>query len=93
MRLEPRQELGRLFEAALTDAQVTEADERGLAPRRHAPLEMTAGREKLRFRLVPTAGGSQDPSVVGTAERGDDVPPVHEVRRPRASTDRHGERR
>ena len=77
--LESLQELNCLLDTALPKAQIREADEGSVAPRRDAPIEMPGRFGELNLRLAPASCGREDPSVVGAAERGDNVPPLHEV--------------
>src|SRR6266508_80284 len=80
MLLESLQQQRGLLQAALPDTQVREADDGGGAPRRHPQVEVPGGLDQLGLGLLPASGGCQDAAVVGAAEGGDDVAPLHEVR-------------
>jgi hypothetical protein len=79
MLLQSLEQLRGLLQAALPDAQVRQADDRGVAPRRDAPVEVPGGLHELDLRLVPASGGRQDAAVVGAAEGGDHVAPPRAV--------------
>jgi hypothetical protein len=77
MLFESIQQLSGLLEATLPDTQVRQANDGGGAPRRHATVEVPGGLDELGFRLLPASGRRQDAAVVGTAEGGHDVAPLH----------------
>ncbi len=77
MLLESLQQQRGLLQAALPDTQVREADDGGGAPCRHPQVEVPGGLDQLGLGLLPASGGCKDAAVVGAAEGGDDVAPLH----------------
>ena len=79
MLLESIQQLGGLLQATLADTQSREANDGGSAARRQTPVEVPGGLDQLGLCLLPASGRREDAAVVGTAEGGDHVAPLHAV--------------